>query len=307
MRALHHQLSSLRTAARLVRARIAPARPGLVRPARLVFRLDPCGLPGWGADAEPASLEDLQRSLSEAVRWRGALPVTVLTARPAADERAAELARFAHRLECPTTLQCAPVGIDAAVALRLVDTGAPTVVVVLDGDAEALQGAVRALDAARANRRSGPRLEVDIPWTPQNAPLAASVAGWARRSGVQAVRMSAPSTGVHADRTEASLAAAREAAGPVDATPADLADALTQLPPADLPGAPRRGGTCPVGGQRLEITSTGTLCACPFKAPIPAAASLPDAWSGAADHLRAIRTCDRACAHPELRPAGGLL
>ena len=134
MRALHTRLFALRTQARRLRARAALRRPGWVRPAELVLRLDPLGLPGWPSDTKDLSLARLQDRVAEAVRWRGALPVTVVTERLATDERVSEVARFAHRLECPTEIRARATHLSSEQALRIIDTGVDSVVLVLDGD-----------------------------------------------------------------------------------------------------------------------------------------------------------------------------
>ena len=114
MRALHTRLFALRTQARRLRARAALRRPGWVRPAELVLRLDPLGLPGWPSDTKDLPLARLQDRVAEAVRWRGALPVTVVTERLATDERVSEVARFAHRLECRTEIRARATHLSAA-------------------------------------------------------------------------------------------------------------------------------------------------------------------------------------------------
>ena len=121
-------------------------------------------------------MHTLQQRIAEVVRWRGPLPVTVLAHRLGPADGAAALVRFAHRLECPTTLVHDGPGLDDAAALALVDAGlgraiirvggvdAATHEAVVGSPLDAAQGAIAALLAAREER--GARLEVvaRVPW-----------------------------------------------------------------------------------------------------------------------------------------------
>jgi hypothetical protein len=71
------------------------------------------------------------------------------------------------------------------------------------------------------------------------------------------------------------------------------------------PGAPRRGGHCPVGGLRLELRPDGTACHCPNlpgavgTAPLRAD-GLDALLTGLAAQREGIRACARWCGHAEL-------
>lgn len=303
MRALHHRLHGLRTQARLLRARTAWRHPGLVRPARLVLRLDPCGLPAWPTEAQALSLPELQDWIAEAVRWRGALPVSVLTERLAEDPRATEAARFAHRLECPTTIRATARPLPAEAALRVVDAGVQRMVLVLAGDLDSMQSAVASLDEARSGRKAPLALAVEVPWTTENAPLARAAAAWVRARGGVRFAVTAPASREGCGpEPSAAIGPVVAEAGAADATLPGLASALERFDAPDLPGAPRVSARCRVGGQRLELDGLGSLRCCPFKEALPASGDLVAAWAGASVHLKAVAQCDRTCSHPELQP-----
>ena len=325
MRWMQHRIVSARAALRNLAARRAPAGGGLLRPARLVLRLDSAGLEP-AADPGPApSLAALQRRVAEAVRWLGPIPVTVLAHGRGADPDTVEIIRFAHRLDCPTCLETNGDGIDRAAALALVDAGlraavlrmggvdADTHAAVTGGDLDAARLAARALVAARRDRAVALDLEVAIPWRGPVASQAGAVADWARQAGADGVRVEAPYRAQDVgDASEGgALDALQALPGPFGRTPAATVEELRRMATAadGEPGLPRaRAGhrrltRCPIGGQRLEIGVEGQLLCCPFHPPIPlGSAELSEAWRGADPHLEAIRACGRACAHVEQEP-----
>ena len=326
MRWMQHRIVSARAALRNLAARRAPRASALLRPARLVLRLDPSGLAG-AADPGPAPpLAVLQRRVAEAVRWLGPVPVTVLAHARGADPITIEIIRFAHRLDCPTRLETNGDGIDRAAALALVDAGLRAVVVrvggihpathaaVTQGDLAAAQLAARSLVGARRDRGAALDLEIAIPWRGPAASEARAVAEWARQAGADGVRVEAPyrASQVGDPAHDGALDALLAVPAPFGRTPSATGEELRRMAIAadGGPGLPRtraghrRLSRCPIGGQRLELGAEGQLVCCPFHPPIPlGSAALADAWRGADPHLAAIRACDRACAHVELAPA----
>jgi hypothetical protein len=172
--------------------------------------------------------------------------------------------------------------------------------------------AVMALLAARDSRRADLDIEIGIPWRGRVAEELRAVVGWARQVGVDGYRVLAPWKSEDMPTDPELL---DEIGGVSDVFNRTDAATLTEIHAMvanqdGLPGAPRSQGpsrrrrfSCPVGGQRLEITAHGHLSCCPFKAPIVAAeGDLKTRWSEAKTHLEDIRACDRICAHVELAP-----
>ena len=343
MRRLEHGVAGLRAAGRRLAARRGGQHPRRLAPARLVLRLDDADLPGSLGQGRPLALADWHQALVSAVEWLGPLSVTILAHRSAGGATAAELVRFAHRLECRTELVSDGVGLDLGRAEELVDRGLERLRIrmggvspevhqaVVGGDLDAAMGAVRAALEARTERGARLDIEVALPWKEPAQSEARALIGWAREAGVDGFRLLAPwrSEGLPADPEL--LDAVLDAFGSAQpgfhrtsaATIAELhamgahSDGGPGLARADAPAC-RRHRACPVGGQRLELSAHGRLSACPFKVPIAADLSstppvglsgtppldLARAWQQAGPHLREIRSCTRACVHHELAPLG---
>ena len=129
---------------------------------------------------------------------------------------------------------------------------------------------------------------------------------WARRSGCDGYRISAPWRAADIPSDGALLDQLVQTSGRLDRTPPRMIAEL-QAMSAVQDGQPgkegrRPGRRCPVGGQRLELSASGGLWCCPFKEPIPSADTLEASWAQAQPHLEAIASCERACAHVELAP-----
>ncbi len=310
MRRLQHHIAEARAAARNLSARLGPLQPADLRPARLVLRLDDADLPGSLGEGAPLAEAALQARIAEAVGWLGPLPVTVFSAGIDAEGPAIELLRFAHRLDNATTLVTAGLGLDERVALALMDAGLGRLCLRLDADSAApgspAQGALKALRFARNARQAPLDLECWLPWEGASAAAAPALLLWARAAGADGLRVVAPWRA-----EDLSPAPPPAAAPPFDRTDPGTRALLARMkdatpgPGADGRSALRRPfGPCPVGGQRLELTLNGRLCACPFQVPIPGDGALASrVATGASDHLQAISACDRVCAHPELVPA----
>lgn len=325
MRALEQQVAATRARFRRLVARVGSTEPGRVHPERLVVRLDDGDLAGSLGAGEPLSPSQWHKAIVGAVQWLGPLPVTVLASQSAASPVAADLIRFAHRLECPTLLVTNGVGVTDAVALDLIDRGLRAVVIRMGGVSEEVHasvvggraadaaGAVRSFVQARATRGFALDIEVALPWQGNADSEARALLGWAQQAGADGFRVTAP---WRADDLPADPELLDELAAshrPFHRTPMATFDELHAMV-AHQDGQPglsrgdgpsrRRRGRCPVGGQRVEITAHGQVSACPFKGAIGVFdADFKAVWMGGGAHLEAIRSCDRACAHPELAPS----
>lgn len=277
---------------------VAPVRiPS--RPASLSFRLDDLDAPGPLVPS--LDLEGWQERIVTLIQAVGVVPARVVGR--ADHPLLAEVARFAWRLECPVTVRTTAAGLDADRARALVEAGARTVEI-LDRDGAAWQDeagltgdALRHLARARGPGAIRPDLHVEINVVDvvrHGDPREAAAA--LRAAGADGVRIGAPWGG-----------------GPFPASAIDQAAgwiaSLHRTTPAtwaglrrfdgDGPGAPREGGHCPIAARRWELSAEGRLYACPWKegqALLPAEGPLPDL----ADHLAAIRSCQRACVHADL-------
>ena len=325
MRMLEHGLSEVRGALRRVRARAGVTDPAHVQPARLVIRLDDRELPGVLGAGDPLSLSDWRRLITSAVDWLGPLPVTVLADHRADHPGLAEIVRFAHRLECHTTLVTDGSGVDRARAEELVDRGLAAARILVGGVSDAVHravvgnpvveacGAVEALLAAKQDRGAPLDVEVAIPWRgPADAEVRA-VFGWARQVGADGVRLVAPWRARDLPADPELLDALAAELLPFHRTAAATLAELHAMVAGqdgepgmrrDAAGFRRRRFRCPVGGLRVEVTETGHVFSCPFKPESGVVGEdLRDTWASAGAHLGAIAGCDRACAHVELAPA----
>ncbi|MDP2306351.1 MAG: hypothetical protein Q8P18_10030 [Pseudomonadota bacterium] len=285
------------------------------RPARLVLRLDDLDAPG-PIPAELLKLEDWYDIVVRVVEWSGPLPVHLV----ARSEHPflAEMVRFAHRLECPTTLRTTAAGISPRRADELVDCGLERIVVRVAGVNEATQRAVvgesvadtrraiAALLAARVSRAAPLDIVLEVPFDARTAPELRALCEEARTVGVDGVRVAAPwAGGPFESGALDALGWVAKQDRPFRRTSADTLGAVREMR-GDGPGTPRKGGACPVGTLRVEILPDGTLLSCPFKGDRTRMLSrdpsgaMALAWKALEKHRDAIRTCDRACAHPEL-------
>lgn len=327
MRALEHRLAWSRWQSRRIRARLGPRDPAAATPARLVLRLDTDDLLedlGQGAVLTPAAWH---RAIVAWVERAGPVPVTVLAGRRVGEPLAAELVRFAHRLECPVSLVSHGPGLDRAKAAELIDRGLGALRVLVGGVSEDVHravvgselahaiGAVDAAQAARRDRGAALDIEVGLPWRHPAQSEARAVVGWARQAGADGLRVLPPGRAKALAVDPELLDALVDPSDPFHRTDPGTLAALhvAAARPDGLPGIPRsealgsrRLRPCPVGGLRLELSARGRLTCCPFLDPIhpglePASQDLAEAWLQAGPHLSAIRACARMCAHPELR------
>ncbi len=290
-------------------------------PARLVLDAGR----SWSGQSldNPLPLERWQRLLLEAVDWLGPLPVTLLSRCQTLPALAPELVRFAHRLGCPVSLYGVDGGIDADLALRLVDLGLERATLVLGGVTPDLHAevsgrsvgrttaAITALVEAREARRAALDVVVDFPCTPGTAKDLPAVLGWARQAGADGFAVSPPFLapaapvllGQDLARRVAELEASRD---PFHRTGRGTVAALEATWTAGDGGPGGIGpGACPVAGLRLDIRACGRFGACPFQRSIPAPAPgvhLSDAWAAGRGHFEAVAACARRCWHQELLP-----
>lgn len=286
------------------------ARLGLGgRPARLLVRLDDLDAPGTVPEAT-LKLDDWFDAIVRVVEWGGALPVTVIGR---ADHRLlAEMVRFAHRLECPTTLRTSAAGLTRARADELVDCGLERVIVRVAGVSDAVQeavlgeraedtrAAIAALKGARASRGAPLDIVLEIAFDERGAMEIEPLVREARAQTVDGVRIAAPWAG--GPYTPAPLDAALWLSSQrgFDRTPAETYAALRGMRGGG-PGEPRTHGSCPVGVLQVELLPDATVRACPFKGDTARLGdTMEPAWAGLAQHRAAIRSCDRSCAHPLL-------
>lgn len=285
------------------------------RPARLVLRLDNLDAPG-PIPAESLKIEDWYDAVIRVVEWSGALPVHVVARSD--HPLLADVVRFAHRLECPTTLRTTAAGLTARRADELVDCGLECIVVRVAGVSEATQQAVlgesvadtrraiAALLAARVSRGAPLDIVLEVPFDARTAPELRALCEEARTVGVDGVRLAAPWVGGPFERGALdALDCIVGQDGSFRRTPAGTVAAIRAMK-GDGPGVQRARGACPVGTLRLEILPDGTLLSCPFKGDrtrmptLNPSATMALAWKALERHRDAIRSCDRACAHPEL-------
>lgn len=207
------------------------------------------------------------------VEWLGPCEIRFVGGEPLDYEPLPLVVRFAHRLECHTSVVTTGVGLDVEKAKELIDRGLDELVVwmtSLDDDlnrAATGQPASVALDAianlvtARVDRGTDTRLTV---WVPEHD------------------------------------------------VPGDLESHVTAMGvgevlatgPWSLDGVPTgsRSGRCPVASRRVELHPDGTMFACPFKAPIGTTdgSDLARVWQSGEAHFAAIGACGAGCSHPEL-------
>jgi hypothetical protein len=269
------------------------ARVGGTRPARLLLRIDDFDAPG----EIPAATLDLDKWFDLVVRvveWGGALPVTIVSR--VTNPLLAELVRFCHRLECPTSLRTGPADLTLRRAEELVDMGLAAVAVRMDAASREATDAIAALVAARASRGLPLDIVAELPPGPGIRER------WeaARAAGADGAALAAPWRGAAAGGD--GIAWAKGQGGRFQRTRREVFTAIEAANPSpDQPGRPGRAGACPVGSLRLEALPDGTLRSCPFQpGAVPAGDRAADAWAALADHRAAIRRCDRACAHPDL-------
>ncbi len=326
MNSLQQQHAALRAARRRLAARRAGGAPTRVEPARLVLRLDDGDRPERMADRPALSPARWHGLIVQAVDWLGPVEVTVWAPRTSGGFLAAELVRFAHRLDCRTVLLTDGAGVDLDKARELWDRGLQLARVrvggvsaeahraVVGGELDDAVGAVRALVRARDERGAPGQIEVVQPWRGPAASELRAVVGWARQAGADGFRVEAPWRSVGMPADPEALDALEELAAGFDRTPPALiqelhamaasSDGGPGMPRAQAP-ARRRRWRCTVGGERLELHAQGGLCCCPFKDLITldlAGTDLTVAWATAGPHLDAIAHCTRACPHSELAP-----
>jgi MoaA/NifB/PqqE/SkfB family radical SAM enzyme len=321
MRQLEHKLNRTRAVLRRAWSRLASVDPDIVAPARLVLQLDDRDLAGTMGTGEELTLQEWNQTIAQVIEWLGPVPVTVIATRNTTDALVPELIRFAHRLECPTTLVTDGTGIDVDKAVELLASGLSSIRVLVGGvsdevqqrtvgnDAAAATGAVAAMLSARRDTELDIDIEVIIPWVEGVTEELNAIVGWARQAGADGFRLTAP-------YRAASLPADPELLDEiVDSSEGFCRNTSVNLEElhamvAHQDGAPglsrshsRRRFKCSVGGERLVIGRRRSVYSCPFHAPIVELdVDFASAWAQAGTHLECIATCTRACVHAELAP-----
>jgi hypothetical protein len=325
MRQLEQQLRLTRAVLRRSWARLSRVNPELGAPARIVIRLDEADLPGSLGTGEALQPKDYDQLLAQAIQWLGPVEFTVLATHSADHSSLIQIVRFAHRLECPTLVVTDGTGIDGTRAEALIDAGLSHIRVLVGGVSDQVHRAVvgnpgpeattavQHLIAAKRDRGSPLDIEVGIPWKGPVTEEIRAVVGWARQIGADGMRILAPYTAEDMPANPELLDEIIDSAGAFGRADDAAVEEIHAMVAAQdgEPGLAHRGSPsrrrrwkCPVGGQRLVITATGRVHSCPFKAPIGRwEGDLRHTFAGAGDHLAAIRSCGRACAHPELAPA----
>jgi len=321
MRQLENNLIRARGVLRRAWSRLSTTDPELVAPARLVLRLDDTDLPGTIGNSDELSPDDWNRLIAQVVEWLGPVPVTVIAHQSAHDPHVDTLVRFAHRMECHTTLVTNGTGIDEARAETLLDVGLSAVRVVMGGVSDGVQRktvgnsaqeatrAVGALLAAKRSRATKLDVEIAIPWVEGATIELTAVVGWAKQAGVDGFRIVAPhkATGLPAD-PELLDQVVDAAEGFCRNTAYSIEELHSMVAHQDGgPGLGRdraqRRWKCPVGGQRLVIGARRAVYSCPFHEPIGVLGEeVTDVWAGAGRHLESISTCSRVCVHTDLAP-----
>jgi hypothetical protein len=290
VKALEHLVVRVRSRVREERARRGLGGP----PARLVVRLDDFDAPNVVGDAR-FTLDDWQEAVVRVIEWSGALPVHIVGR---SDHKLlAEMVRFAHRLECPTTLRT-DARVLAHRADELVDCGLDRVIIRRDDDLS-LSDAIQSCLDARISRKAALEIRVELPFVPRTAAELRAASDAAVRAGADGVELAIPwSGGPFAQPTVDSALALRSATN--GRTTKEVFDILPRMDGAG-PGAPRQRGSCGVGTARVELLPDGSLRCCPFKADtVRLGDAMAPAWAAMAAHRSAVQRCDRVCGHPEL-------
>ena len=321
MRQLENKLIRTRGVLRRAWSRMASTDPEMVAPARLVLQLDDTDLPGTMGNSEELTVHGWHQLIAQVVEWIGPVPVTVIATHSAGDPLVDELVRFAHRMECHTTLVTDGTGIDEARAETIVDMGLSAVRILVGGVSDGVQKktvgnfaheatrAVAALLAARRSRGCDLDVEIMIPWVEGVTAELTAVVGWAKQAGVDGFQVVAPYKAARLPADPESLDTVVDQAGSFCRNTTYSIEELHSMV-AHQDGGPgldrthaRRRGKCPVGGQRIVIGARRAVYSCPFHAPIGVLGDeLSAVWSEAGPHLEAISSCSRVCVHAELAP-----
>jgi MoaA/NifB/PqqE/SkfB family radical SAM enzyme len=295
--------------------------PEIVAPARLVLQIDDTDLPGTMGNSGEITIHAWHQLIAQVVEWIGPVPVTIIATHSADDPLVDGLVRFAHRLECHTTLVTDGTGIDEDRADMLLDVGLSAVRVLVGGVSDGVQRqtvgnfaheatrAVAALLGARRSRGAPLDVEIATPWVDGVTDELTAVVGWAKQAGADGFRVVAPYKASRLPADPELLDAVVDDAGTFCRNSAYSIDELHSMV-AHQDGGPgiarshtQRRGKCPVGGQRLVVGARRAVYSCPFHAPIGVLGDeLSEVWAQAGSHLDAISNCSRACVHTELAP-----
>jgi hypothetical protein len=302
-------LLDVRSRLRARRARLGVAS----KPARLVVRLDDLDAPlGALMPATPLDADGWYTAIVRVLEWTGPVPVSVVAR--AENPHLADVIRFAHRLECRTTLRTCARGLAQRRAEELLDCGLAGVTVRVAGASDDVQQAVlgetvaegvaafRAMLAARHDRGAPCEVLAEVALTAVGAPSLPDVFSAARAAGLDGVVIAAPWRDVAPDdAVRRAIAWARTQHPPFHRTSRAVLDHLEGLTGSGEPGVRRRAGACAVGGLRLEIGPDGVLSHCPFTlGAVQGTDTAADDARALSGQRAAIRACGRQCAHPDL-------
>lgn len=278
------------------------------RPSRILLRLDDLDAPGPLPKAE-SSLEAWQELLVDLYTWSGVVP-TILVGRMS-NPLLFNLIRFCHRLEAPTTLRTAGLGLGLREAEGLVDDGLDVIWVRMAGAAhqealcgeplERTQQAIRAVLRARADRKVPLKVGIDAVYRLEAARELPGIFREARALGVDHIRVLPPWSGPAWDsRQSVMVDLVSLERPPFHSTPASVLAGMREMVDT-LPGSPRHSGSCPVDRQ-IEILPDRSLRSCPFHPGTVQASALSELPGCLSTHHKHIRRCDRICHHPDLMP-----
>ena len=293
--------------------------PGGMTPARLVLDLQS----GWANGAVDRRLTpaDWKEVITDVVEWLGPVPVTVIL-KDSAEDWCMRVVRYAHRLECPVTLETRGAGFDAVQCKQFLLAGVARVRVELDGrsltpEREAVsQSVVRFLETRKALATKAD-ISVRVRCDEGSISQMPALVGWALQIGIDGIEFVGPDesesldvaiNGSVADRIARVEGVARNTLHPIQRM---LSCGCRKQP--DVISTLRRRPAVGHGlfdrGLRLTVSADGSFGTCAYEPPTgrwQKGTRLGALWRDAVKDVE-IAPCDRVCQHPdyaELMPTG---